>query len=328
MRNPSVEWCGVELHLAAAGESAAQRHLVGVLQVPAHGETAGEARHAHASAQSVREVRGRRLARHVRVRREHDLLHAVAFDAPDQLVDAQVLWIDAVDRGERTAEDVVQAAKLARPFDGDQVDRLFDDADERVVAAGVEADRAALLLGEVAALVAEADTLLDVLDRRRERECLVLGTLQEVEREPVRSASPHAGKARKLRYEVLDGRAEHLSYSADMPRISEVALFTDDVPRLADFYEQLLGRPADSRSESHASFDVGGTTLFIHVKGDAPDHEGAPNADHVAFALDQDGAAERARVAGADVVGPKDYYWGRSAYLRDPDGRAVELTAD
>jgi catechol-2,3-dioxygenase len=128
--------------------------------------------------------------------------------------------------------------------------------------------------------------------------------------------------------EVVDSWAEHLSYSADMPRISEVALFTDDVPRLADFYEQLLGRVADSRSESHASFDLGGATLFIHVKGDAPDHEGAPNSDHVAFVLDQDAAAGRVRSAGAEVVGPKDYYWGRSAYLRDPDGRAVELQGD
>jgi catechol-2,3-dioxygenase len=98
--------------------------------------------------------------------------------------------------------------------------------------------------------------------------------------------------------------------------------------RLADFYEQLLGLAADSRSDSHASFDVGGTTLFIHVKGELPDHEGAPNSDHVGFALDQDAAADRARDAGAEVVGPKDYYWGRSAYLRDPDGRAVELTSD
>jgi predicted enzyme related to lactoylglutathione lyase len=326
MRNPSVEGCA--LHLAAAGECSAQRHFVRVLQVAADRKSAGESRNANASAQSVREVRGRRLARHVRVRREHDLLHAVPLDAPDQLVDAQVLGIDAVDRGERAAEDVVQATKLARSLDRDQVDRLLDDADQRVVAAGVETDRTALLLGEVPALVAEADALLHVLDRGGERECLVLGTLQEVEREAVRSASPDAGEARKLRDKVLDGGAEHLSYSADMPRISEVALFTDDVPRLADFYEQLLGRPADNRSDSHASFDIGGTTLFIHVKGDAPDHEGAPNADHVAFALDQDGAAERARVAGAHVVGPKDYYWGRSAYLRDPDGRAVELTSN
>jgi len=111
-----------------------------------------------------------------------------------------------------------------------------------------------------------------------------------------------------------------------MPRIAEVALFTGDVPRLAEFYEQLLGRPADSRSTSHASFDLGGTVLFIHVAGDGV--EGAPAVDHVAFALDQDSAADRVRSIGVDVVGPQDFYWGRSAYLRDPDGRAVELQAN
>jgi predicted enzyme related to lactoylglutathione lyase len=111
-----------------------------------------------------------------------------------------------------------------------------------------------------------------------------------------------------------------------MPRIAEVALFTDDVERLADFYETVLGRPADGRSESHASFELGGTTLFIHVKGNGVD--GAPDGDHVAFALDQDAAAERARTTGADVVGPREFYWGRSAYLSDADGRAVELQPD
>jgi hypothetical protein len=105
-----------------------------------------------------------------------------------------------------------------------------------------------------------------------------------------------------------------------MPRIAEVAFFTDDVPGLTAFYERLLGRSPASRSESHACFDLEGTTLFIHVLGEG-DHEGSPNADHVALALDQDAAALRMRSAGVDVVGPKDYYWGRSAYLHDPDGR-------
>lgn len=112
-----------------------------------------------------------------------------------------------------------------------------------------------------------------------------------------------------------------------MPRIAEVALFTDDVQGLTAFYERLLDRPPVSRSDSHASFDVDGATLFIHVRGrEGP--EGAPNVDHVAFALDQDAAAERARSGGAEVLGPKDFYWGRSAYLQDPDGRAVELQAE
>ena len=112
-----------------------------------------------------------------------------------------------------------------------------------------------------------------------------------------------------------------------MPRIAEVALFTDDVLGLTAFYERLLGREPDSSSDSHASFELEGARLFIHVAGEDA-HEGAPNVDHVAFALDQDAAAERLLSAGADLVGPKDFYWGRSAYLRDPDGRAVELQSE
>jgi catechol-2,3-dioxygenase len=112
-----------------------------------------------------------------------------------------------------------------------------------------------------------------------------------------------------------------------MARVAEVALFTDDVAGLTAFYERLLGRAPDTDLDSHASFDLGGTTLFIHVAGgESPG--GAPNADHVAIALDQDDAAERARSGGAEVIGPHDYYWGRSAYVRDPDGRVIELQSD
>lgn len=53
---------------------------------------------------------------------------------------------------------------------------------------------------------------------------------------------------------------------------------------LTAFYERLLGKSPASSSDSHASFDLEGTTLFIHVLGES-DHEGAPNADHLAFAL-------------------------------------------
>jgi catechol-2,3-dioxygenase len=46
------------------------------------------------------------------------------------------------------------------------------------------------------------------------------------------------------------------------------------------------------------------------------------------FALDDDAAPERALASGVEVTGPADFYWGRSAYLRDPDGRAVELQTE
>ena len=84
-----------------------------------------------------------------------------------QLVDAQVARLDAVERRERAAEHVVEAAELRRPLERDDVDRLLDDADQRVVAPRVGADAAELLLGEVAALAAEAHALLHLLRARR-----------------------------------------------------------------------------------------------------------------------------------------------------------------
>lgn len=87
-----------------------------------------------------------------------------------------------------------------------------------------------------------------------------------------------------------------------------VALFAADVRARIAFYEVLLVCSPDSSSDSHASFELDETTLFIHRTGTG-DHESAPNADHVAFALDQDAAVERVRAVGADVVGPGNFYW-------------------
>ena len=61
---------------AVVRQRAAEGDLVRVLEVAADGQAAGQARHPHAVAQPVGEVRRRRLAGHVRVRREHDLLDA------------------------------------------------------------------------------------------------------------------------------------------------------------------------------------------------------------------------------------------------------------
>jgi catechol 2,3-dioxygenase-like lactoylglutathione lyase family enzyme len=113
-----------------------------------------------------------------------------------------------------------------------------------------------------------------------------------------------------------------------MARIAEVALFTSDVPRLVEFYERVLGIEPRSRSESHAYFDVGETTMFLHLATDDESH-GAPNGDHVAFAVDnQNAVSEELRESGLEVIGPKQFYWGRSAYVRDPDGRIVELVSE
>jgi catechol-2,3-dioxygenase len=114
-----------------------------------------------------------------------------------------------------------------------------------------------------------------------------------------------------------------------MPRLAEIALFTADVPRLTGFYERVLGIAPRSRSESHAFFDVGDTTILIHLVTDDELPQDAPGGDHVAFAVaSQDGVSDALRGSGHEVTGPKDYVWGRSAYVRDPDGRLVEIVQE
>jgi len=52
-----------------------------------------------------------------------------------------------------------------------------------------------------------------------------------------------------------------------MPRIAEVALFTEDVERLADFYAQVLGRPASVERARSTGADVTGPNEFYWGAG-------------------------------------------------------------
>ena len=60
------------------------------------------------------------------------------------------------------------------------------------------------------------------------------------------------------------------------------------------------------------------------LKGDLPED------NHIAFEVqDVDAACEELAKRGLTLeVPPKDYYWGRSAYLRDPDGQMVEVVEE
>jgi catechol 2,3-dioxygenase-like lactoylglutathione lyase family enzyme len=101
--------------------------------------------------------------------------------------------------------------------------------------------------------------------------------------------------------------------------LTEIALFTDDVDRLVEFYRRVLGREPTASWPGGATFDLDGVTLLVHVRGE-PQDEMPSNTDHFAIRVD-DVDAEAARL-GTEA---NDYDWGRSAYLHDPDGRLVEL---
>jgi predicted enzyme related to lactoylglutathione lyase len=113
---------------------------------------------------------------------------------------------------------------------------------------------------------------------------------------------------------------------SDRPLV-EIALFTDDVEAVKRFYGEVAGVAPQAEWPGGAIFTVGDTKILVHVRGEPADR-GPANEDHIAFGVaDVDAVFSELRDRGHTVhVGPRDYDWGRSAYLRDPDGRIVELS--
>jgi predicted enzyme related to lactoylglutathione lyase len=107
----------------------------------------------------------------------------------------------------------------------------------------------------------------------------------------------------------------------------ETALFTDDVESAKAFYGRLVGTPPVAEWPGGAIYAAGGVKLLVHEHGAGP-AGGPPNEDHFAFGVADVDATAAALVAEgfAFLVEPRDFDWGRSAYLRDPDGRLVELS--
>ena len=112
-----------------------------------------------------------------------------------------------------------------------------------------------------------------------------------------------------------------------MSGLVEAALFTDDVEGVRAFYERLLGASPVAEWPGGALFSVGGVKLLVHTRAGAPEG-GPPNEDHFALGVSDLDATAAALVADGFMflVEPRDHDWGRSAYLRDPDGRLVELS--
>lgn len=109
-------------------------------------------------------------------------------------------------------------------------------------------------------------------------------------------------------------------------KLVEMAFFTDDVTAMSTFYSKLLGSEPVTQSEGMAIFKAGDAQLFIHRTYTPADGE-LPPENHTAFAVaDVDGMCDALVTAGLTLERPPhNYYWGRSAYLRDPDGHLIEL---
>jgi len=109
-------------------------------------------------------------------------------------------------------------------------------------------------------------------------------------------------------------------------KLVEIAYFTEDVRGMTDFYRRLLGREPVASSDTMAIFFTGETKIVIHHKYVPKPGELRPE-DHHAYAVENvDQVCEELTGRGLQIDVPaQDFYWGRSAYLRDPDGHQIEI---
>jgi len=116
-------------------------------------------------------------------------------------------------------------------------------------------------------------------------------------------------------------------------RFAYTRLITDDLPRLASFYAELLGTPAEG-SDDYVELRPGGAILALASRRTAEQIHGGtwPGAANRSAILEfqvTDVDAERARIEGLVtewLQQPRDMPWGnRSMLFRDPDGNPVNF---
>src|SRR5205823_757843 len=105
---------------------------------------------------------------------------------------------DAVQRGERAHQHVIDAAELARLLHHRYVLRLLDHADYALVARRVRAEDARILIRDVVAGGAVGDALLHLADGVAQPLGLVTRILEDVKREALRAFGADAGQLLQL----------------------------------------------------------------------------------------------------------------------------------
>ena len=169
-RSPSPPGSGLDV--AAALERPAERLLVGVFEVGADRQPAGDdGSHGTPSGFSTRE-RYMAVASPSRLGLVQTMTSAmsIAFDTLEQLPDVELLGPHPVDRAQRAAEHVVAAAERVGLLDGDHVAGVLDDAEDGRVPPLVGTDRAELVEADVETDRADDGPLLHLDDRLGEPE--------------------------------------------------------------------------------------------------------------------------------------------------------------
>lgn len=116
-------------------------------------------------------------------------------------------------------------------------------------------------------------------------------------------------------------------------RVGRVALAVDDLDRLADFYERVVGLTVQDRTDSRALLGAETGDPFLELQAsDAPERaEEETGLFHVAFRVSDRtalGAALDRIEARWLLDGASDHLVSEALYLRDPEGNGIEIYCD
>src|SRR5579883_1082236 len=172
------------LQLAPAFEGAAERPLVGVLQVATNRQATCEARDFERQGlEFLLQIVGGVLAFKVRIGSQNHLAHGALLHTLQQFLDAQIFWPNAFDGRERAMQNMIQALIGACLLQGQHIQRLLDYADHLLVSVGIATYQAGINLGDVETARAIDDAFLHAHDRLGQTTRLIGGTAQKEEGE-------------------------------------------------------------------------------------------------------------------------------------------------
>ena len=165
--------------LLAPGQRSTQRHLVGVLDVPADGHTESQPADLDVTGfEQASEIKGGGLAFDVGIGSEYDLFDV--FQACHQSIDREFLRSDAALWRQSSQEDMVEPAVLPGALDRLNIERLLYDTDGGSIAKWIGADRAWVLRSDRIADAAGKELVLDVENRLREARGFIAPDFQQV----------------------------------------------------------------------------------------------------------------------------------------------------
>jgi predicted enzyme related to lactoylglutathione lyase len=107
-----------------------------------------------------------------------------------------------------------------------------------------------------------------------------------------------------------------------------VYVFTEQFDAMKRFYEAVLGIKGRAGGPDWYAFDLGGSKFGLHRQ--VRDAKKTPTVFHFDLLVrDIDAVVARFRANGAEIVrGVQDEAFGKSAIIRDPEGREMTIVEE